>query len=951
MRTCKAILVTLFLAGLVQPVLGLPDLDVAYISRTPRYDRYNVSYQYGVDPNDYWTGTPYLTASEQTKQRWPNAGQSVTFTAVIKNPGNAATGAFAYKWYLDGVEVKNGALTSIAAGGQTSTTYNWTWDSEQNTHMIKFVADPSNSIAEDIETNNSREDPTNALTFRFHVWQSLYNWFRTNARTYAPQIASWDDWGQQQVYHMNRMFAEAVHPQAPNGMVERVRLDDILIEPDGTPDPGGTHAPEDIQWDGRWGFANGYLGPPNFYEQNPWVLQNYEGSLIHELSHQIGMIDMYCLNIENGANHIVATINHPNTREGGMMTGSYNRYSDHEAYSLNSGLHKRRGFFGEYLYDLPLTCKIRVLDAYYRPLPGATLTFYQDKDRLFDPPAKFVLTSDSQGYATLPNRTCYGSFTTATGHTLHDNPWGLINVVGTNAVFFVKIEAASQVDYQYMEILPFNIAYWSGFTDSFTYNFQANVIPGGRPTTGNINGVKLMSQGPGYAVGAGGIILRWNGTTWSSVSSPTTSNLNAVDQIASGLACAAGDSGTVLINSTGTWVKKTVGSANFRACAIASSSVIVVGGNSGTLYRSTNGGTSFTPLSVTANNIRSIRFLDANKGILVGEGPVAFYTTNGGASWIAGTGYPGNWIIDCSYPSASEAWACNDDGGILKSANGGATWTNPCGFGYAEPWYAIDMLPGATGWAAGRGHSFYGSTTIKRFEKGQFYNQALITFSPMDELYDISAVSENDAWLVGKSGALLRLIGENSYPYSQTTIPVAKALADGVGVAISGAIVTANFTGAVYIEQADRASGIKVLTQKTVAVGSQVVVTGVMGTDNGERVIRGGYVTVMGTPGALPPLGMPTKRLSGRTGYTGLDNVALLVTIAGNVTAYGTGWFTLDDGSGLTSLNGNAGIKVRCEGIAPPTSGFKLVTGISTLEMSGPTKYPIVRVRSSADIR
>jgi len=948
----KVFLSALMLALSILPLFALPDLDVAYISRTPRYDRYHVSYQYGIDPNDYWAGKPYLSSTEQ---KWPNPGQTVTFTAVIKNPGNAATGSFAYRWYFDGQLVKSGTLSSIAAGGQTTTTYTWTWDSEQNTHYIKFVADPDNLIAEDIETNNSREDPTNALSFRFHVWQSLYNWFRTNARNYAPHIASWDDWAQQQIYWMNKLLADSVYPHAPNGCLERVRLDDIVIESDSTPDPGGTHAPNDWQWDGRWGFTNGYLGPPNFYEQNPSVLQTYEGSLIHELSHQIGLIDLYVLNCEIGMNRIVTNHGHPNTREGGMMTGSYDRYSDHSVYALNSHLHKRRGFYGEYLYDLPTTCRVRVVDAYYRPLAGATLTFYQDKDRNYDPPAKFTITTDSNGYATLPNRTCYGSITTATGHTLHDNPWGLINVVGANAVFFVQIQAAGQVDYQYMEILPFNIAYWCGLKDVFTYDLQANIVPEGRPTTANLYGVKMANHSKGYAVGAGGRILQWNGTTWNAMSSGVSSDLYAVDVYApTGLACAVGAGGTVLINSGSGWVKKNLGiTTNLRACAVVSPTVILVGGEGGALYRSTNGGTSWNKITVSGatNTIKSIKFVDSSNGIFVGFGPMAYYTTNGGANWYAASGTPSNWIYDCAFPALDEAWACTDGGPIALSANGGRNWVTKYPWGYPEPWYAIDMLAGATGWAVGRYHSFYNTTTIKRFEKGQFYNQALVTFDTTNELYDISMVSENEAWIVGKGGVLMRMLAQNLDSYQFVNIAQARMLPDGAAVVINGGVVTGVYPGEVYVEDQDRTAGIKVITTSSISMHRRTRVTGIMGTENGERVVRFGDVADIGSASAITPLGLTSDKLAGRSSYTGVNNVGLLVKVAGNVTASGDGWFTIDNGSLVRDRYGNAGVKVRCDGITPPSSGFKLVTGISTLEVVDGVKFPVLRVRGSSDIQ
>jgi hypothetical protein len=67
------------------------DIDVTYISRTPRYD---------------------YDAAKNT----PAVGDVVTFTANVRSRGTSATGSFNYKWYIDGVEVSSGESSSIAAG-------------------------------------------------------------------------------------------------------------------------------------------------------------------------------------------------------------------------------------------------------------------------------------------------------------------------------------------------------------------------------------------------------------------------------------------------------------------------------------------------------------------------------------------------------------------------------------------------------------------------------------------------------------------------------------------------------------------------------------------------------------------------------------------------------------------------------------------------------------------
>jgi photosystem II stability/assembly factor-like uncharacterized protein len=73
----------------------------------------------------------------------------------------------------------------------------------------------------------------------------------------------------------------------------------------------------------------------------------------------------------------------------------------------------------------------------------------------------------------------------------------------------------------------------------------------GSPTSNALNGVDMISATNGFAVGNGGVIIRWNGTNWVTVTSPTTSNLRAVHMFNSTNGWAVGDGG-VLIKWDGT---------------------------------------------------------------------------------------------------------------------------------------------------------------------------------------------------------------------------------------------------------------------------------------------------------------------------------------------------------------------------------------------------------------
>ena len=82
------------------------------------------------------------------------------------------------------------------------------------------------------------------------------------------------------------------------------------------------------------------------------------------------------------------------------------------------------------------------------------------------------------------------------------------------------------------------------------------------------------------------------------------------------------------------------------------------------------------------------------------------------------------------------------------------------------------------------------------------------------------------------------------------------------------------------------------------------------------------------------------------TSGTGLYNIGMLVRIAGNVTNSGSGFFYLDDGSGLTDGD-DMGIKVLCGTVTPPT-GTVTVTGLVGVAANG---KPTLTIRGAGDIQ
>jgi subtilase family serine protease/murein DD-endopeptidase MepM/ murein hydrolase activator NlpD len=85
----------------------------------------------------------------------PKFGVRTTAVAQLSNVGATASGAFAVKWFLDGVQVGYGGHTSLAPGEVSSGNVRYDWTPAAGQHTLQFVADVNAQVAESNESNNS----------------------------------------------------------------------------------------------------------------------------------------------------------------------------------------------------------------------------------------------------------------------------------------------------------------------------------------------------------------------------------------------------------------------------------------------------------------------------------------------------------------------------------------------------------------------------------------------------------------------------------------------------------------------------------------------------------------------------------------------------------------------------------------------------------------------------
>ncbi|MBI3955148.1 hypothetical protein HY338_01785 [Candidatus Gottesmanbacteria bacterium] len=451
------------------------DIDVSYISRQPRYD------------------------SDEPK-KWPSLNELVTFTAHIRNVGLDNVPNFSYIWKIDGSVVKQGSLTPNMVSQETTTTYQWSWahqtvnNSIQGSHTIEFIADPNNLISEVSETNNSIKDYTQALAVGFWVEYTVYNYFNQNQLLFCSTQScvgsnSWEDWAQRQIRLFNTLLASSKSEHFPQGAIDRVRLDKIVIVPDCSLREGAIPVvPFDRTLDTVWGFTSSKVEPvigcirdqndgnKRLYKNNA-SLQNLEYSVVHELTHKRFVPDFYGLNIEvddvlvqeNGisiANTpflpiLWSDIVYLNKEQKIMGGGNFPDGYDPVSFGIlnrNAGVRGTGGIELNPYYDIPTTTQFKFLSSSGQPIPNASIQIWKPElkqseyyGQSFSGAADVFGITDNQGTLTLATDSVF-------------DPWNRTYSFIHGLIFLYRIESNNQIAYGFQEITDLLLAYWQGQT-------------------------------------------------------------------------------------------------------------------------------------------------------------------------------------------------------------------------------------------------------------------------------------------------------------------------------------------------------------------------------------------------------------------------------------------------------------------------------------------------------
>jgi hypothetical protein len=464
------------------------DLDVTYIGQSPRYDF-------------------------RAEKTGPAAGDTVTLSAHVRNRGAASSSGWAFTWWIDGQQVASGTGPTLAAGSEGMVNLSYTW--QGGDHWVSFFADPNNVIREKSEQNNLRTDRINALLVGFWVERSVYDYFNTNQYAFTQRFGitdeanSWEDWAQRQMTRVNRLQGEAVYPSSPNGILDRWRLDQVIVVADNAlPLAGGlaTNDPDlrDRTVDMMWGFEKDIL-PNNFYRttDNSNNAFNQELSLLHELLHARYLVDAYALNIHGHSMGVLADngtrmypgggdLVHVNSDSPSMMN-SDPVFSEWEAAALNMWAGKRplptwgnynaHAGLGWYIANhMPAQNSLRVVDSLGRPVAGATVQVYRaDRVPTGSSDANIIEASKDFYPKYIDNTIDVQGTTDENGlFALGANPFSVAEPIGgwdhTRCVDFFKIRVNGQVYPYWLDLPQVQVQWHRGNTASAQYEVRLPVV-------------------------------------------------------------------------------------------------------------------------------------------------------------------------------------------------------------------------------------------------------------------------------------------------------------------------------------------------------------------------------------------------------------------------------------------------------------------------------------------
>ena len=207
-------------------------------------------------------------------------------------------------------------------------------------------------------------------------------------------------------------------------------------------------------------------------------------------------------------------------------------------------------------------------------------------------------------------------------------------------------------------------------------------------------------------------------------------------------------------------------------------------------------------------------------------------------------------------------------------------------------------------------------------------------------------------------------------------IAEAKNVPDGCLVKFVDKLVTCNLGSVLYIQEPDRLAGIRVDASQVLPLSTSIDVVGTMDTTGGERVLVAETAAFLGVGSHIGAYALKTSSIGGGTfclqdavmeyrlvaegdqwvrklfPAAGLNNIGLLIRVAGRVTDVGQDYFYVDDGAGCDDGSGSIGVRVFCGSFSKPAvDQHVIVTAVSSTYSDRGNVFKALVVPSQEDLQ
>jgi photosystem II stability/assembly factor-like uncharacterized protein len=263
------------------------------------------------------------------------------------------------------------------------------------------------------------------------------------------------------------------------------------------------------------------------------------------------------------------------------------------------------------------------------------------------------------------------------------------------------------------------------------------------PTQTTLESVFMVNANDGWAVGQGGVIIRWNGAEWKSIANPTTEALYSVFMVNAHDGWAVGQGGVILHWNGISWngmYSPTTNQLN-QVYMVNSNDGWAVG-NGGTIIRWKDAQwTNWT--SPTTTTINSLFMLNAYQGWAVGGWGWILHWN--GLNWQQEPTPTDTWLYSVYMIDANNGWAAGGRPGELLQWNGAAWASVTANVPSTSIYESISMVNANNGWVLGTSEILH-------------WNGIEWTIIPITEylLSSIFMVDSNEGWAVGQSGTIMR---------------------------------------------------------------------------------------------------------------------------------------------------------------------------------------------------